>query len=293
MSSGVCPSLIATAVLALSVAASAQQATVTGTVAGSSGKTAAVPFTAARTPDGQVDISGTWNDDHKTGDSINYDLETGHRSAEHYQGRNEKPMPNPDHAIVDPPDGKIPYQPWALAKRNDNQAKYQNPPGPQYIAGRSKCWLPGSPGYPSSGNPQIIQVPGYVIMMIEFTHAYRVIRLDDGPHVGSNILLFGGDSRGRWEGNTLVVDITNMKGQWLDLLGNFRTDVAHVVERWTLMSPTNLRYEATVDDPQAYTQPMKVVFNFNKNNNPNFEFYEDACHEGNAAVVDRLSKRKQ
>jgi hypothetical protein len=129
--------------------------------------------------------------------------------------------------------------------------------------------------------------------MIEFTHAYRVIRLDDGPHVGSNIVLWSGDSRGRWEGNTLVVDITSLKGQWLDLLGNFRTDAAHVVERWTLLSPTNLRYEATVDDPQAYTQPMKVVFNFNKGNNPNFEFYEDACHEGNAAVVERLSTRKK
>ena len=94
-----------------------------------------------------------------------------------------------------------------------------------------------------------------------------------------------GDSRGRWEGNSLVVDITNMKGQWIDLLGNFRTDAAKVVERWTLMSPTHLQYEATIDDPEAYTEPMKVVFNFNKRTDPDYEFYENACHEGNAAFT--------
>jgi Carboxypeptidase regulatory-like domain len=254
---------------------------------------AAVAFTPRRTPDGQIDISGTWNDNHATGDSINYDLETGHRSAEHYAGRGEKPMPNPEHAIVDPLDGKVPYQSWALAKRNENQARYQNPPGLDYVAGRSKCWLPGSPGFPSSGNPTVLQIPGYVIMMIEFSHSYRIIRLDDSRHVGSDIVLMSGDSRGRWEGNTLVVDVTNMKEQWLDLLGNFRTPAAHVVERWTLTSPTTMTYEATVDDPQAYTKPMKVVFHFNRNNNPNYEIYEDTCHEGNAGVYERVGRHAQ
>ena len=269
-------------------------------------------FTPARTPDGQVDISGNWTDDHATGDSINYDLETGHRSVEHYRGRSEQPvavpqggdvpqdllaereraeiepLENAEPAIVDPPDGRIPYQPWALAKRNHNQSVYQNPPSVEYISWRSRCWLPGSPGFSSSGNPLIVQIPGYVIMSIEFAHAYRIIPLDQRPHVGSKIQLMGGDSRGWWEGNTLVVDVANMKGQWLDLLGNFRTDSAHVVERWTLMSPTHLRYEATVDDPEAYTQPMKVVFNYNKRTNADYEFFENACHEGNTAYIETV-----
>jgi hypothetical protein len=275
---------------------------------------AAADFTPARTPDGQVDISGNWVDNHATGDSINYDLETGHRSVEHYRGRSEQPvavpqggdvppellaereraaitpLQNAEHSIVDPPGGRIPYQPWALAERNHNQSVYQNPPSADYISGRSKCWLPGSPGFSSSGNPLIVQTPGYVIMSIEFSHAYRIIPLgplDQNPHVGSNIQLMSGDSRGWWEGNTLVVDVANMKGQWLDLLGNFRTDAAHVVERWTLMSPTQLRYEATIDDP-AYTQPMKVVFNYNKRENADYEFFENACHEGNAAYTETV-----
>ena len=245
---------------------------------------AVVDFTPARTPDGQVDISGYWIDDHATGDMIFYDIETGNRSVEHYIGRGTEPMRDPEHAIVSTPDGKIPYQPWALAERDHRQSVYQNPPSADYIAGRSKCWVPGTPGF-AGGNPRIVQTPDHVIMSIEFTHAYRIIPLNGGPHVGSDIQLMNGDSRGRWEGDSLVVDITNMKGQWIDLLGNFRTDAAHVVERWTLTSPTQLQYEATIDDPEAYTEPMKVVFNFNKRADPDYEFYENACHEGNAAFT--------
>ena len=245
---------------------------------------AVVDFTPARTPDGQVDISGYWADDHATGDMIFYNIETGNRSVEHYIGRGTEPMRDPEHAIVSNPDGKIPYQPWAVAERDHRLSVYQDPPSADYIAARSKCWLPGTPGF-AGNNPRIIQTPDYVIMSIEFTHGYRIIPLDGRPHVGSKIQLMNGDSRGRWEGNSLVVDVTNMKGGWIDLVGNFRTDAAKVVERWTPTSPTQLRYEATITDPEAYTEPMTVVFNFNKRDDPDYEFYENACHEGNAAFT--------
>jgi hypothetical protein len=192
--------------------------------------------------------------------------------------------------IVQPADGKIPYQPWALAKKNDNFANHLKPTKRQYLDGRTLCHLPGSPrdiysGAAESGvTPQIIQTPGYVVMLIEFVHAFRIIPLDGRPHASENVQLWQGDSRGHWEGNTLVVDVTNSKGKWLDVSGDFYTDALHVVERWTFVDADTLGVEVTMEDPNVYAAPWKMAFAFTRKKEKDYEVIEYACPEGEQNV---------
>lgn len=250
-----------------------------------------VPVSAAgqvalpRTPDGQPLIEGAWRYDGQQGDSLQYNIETNQKSDAHYFIQGQTKLPTKKLAIVDPPTGRIPYQPWAAEKAKDNKAHYDKPPSAEYVDGRGRCFLPGVPR--PSGAPRILQIPGYVVIMIEFTHSYRVIPLGDRPHVDSKIRLWNGDSRGRWEGNTLVVDVTNQHRRWLDIIGNFYTDAVHVVERFTLVDANTLEYEATISDPAAYTKPWKIGFTFLRNHEIE-EMWEFACHEGNAGFLERL-----
>jgi hypothetical protein len=121
-------------------------------------------------------------------------------------------------------------------------------------------------------------------MLYEANHAYRVVPLDRRSHIGENIKLFMGDSRGRWEGNTLVVDVTNQNDRtWLDGQ-SFHGDGLHVVERWTLVSPDRLNYQATFDDPTMFTQSWTIAYGFNRNKEEGFEIWEMANHEGERDV---------
>ena len=132
---------------------------------------------------------------------------------------------------------------------------------------------------------QIIQSPGYVVHLLEDSHAYRIIPTAAGPHAASAVTLWQGDSRGRWEGNTLVVDVTNSNGlTWFDNAGNFFSDAVHVVERFTLVDADTIHYEARIEDPKVYTRPWTMVSVFIRNKEPGFELLEQACHEGNRAV---------
>ena len=109
------------------------------------------------------------------------------------------------------------------------------------------------------------------------------------PHVPAAIHLWNGDSRGRWEGNTLVVDITNTNGlTWLDNAGNFASDALHVVERYTLIDRDTIHYEARLEDPKVYARPWTMVSALTRNKEPGFEIWEQACHEGNQSVEDQL-----
>ena len=124
-----------------------------------------------------------------------------------------------------------------------------------------------------------MQPAGSVVFVWDDHHAYRVIPLDGRPHVGPDVKLWMGDGRGRWEGNTLIVDTRNLKAKSrLDVVGDFFTDKTHLVERLTFVDANTMNYEATVDDPTVFTRPwtMRVV----QRRLPDDEMWEWACHEG-------------
>ena len=134
-----------------------------------------------------------------------------------------------------------------------------------------------------NSNIQFQQGPGYVAILQEEIHDIRIIPLDGRPHLGPRIRQLMGDSRGRWEGNTLAVDTTNFTDTT-----NFRGsgENLHVVERFTRVDEETIRYEFTVEDPTTWTRPWKAELSMVKTKGPIFEF---ACHEGNYGLANNLS----
>ena len=121
-----------------------------------------------------------------------------------------------------------------------------------------------------------------MVILYAQNHVFRTIPLDGRPHVGPHTKLWMGDSRGHWEGNTLVVDVTNLnaKGRF-DMVGNFSTDAVHVAERFVFLDADSFRYEATIEDSQAFTRPWTIASRFVRSRRgQGDEYWEDACHEG-------------
>jgi hypothetical protein len=257
---------------------------------------AAQPWNPPRTPDGQPNIQGYWTVGGPTAAPTfaMYTLEGGHlfdkrQTADGVVILEQWARAMAAHTIVvDPPSGKIPYQSWALATRQQHFEAHTHPTKPEHVDGRARCHLPGVPRTMTSGESQFIQNPGYVVILSEFTHAPRVILLDGRPHLSENIRLWQGDSRGRWNGNTLVVETTNTNGKWLDIVGNFHSDALRVVERLTFTSADVIRYEATLEDPKVFTAPWKLGLTLKRNKAPGFEVWEDACVEGQPPLKDML-----
>ena len=193
--------------------------------------------------------------------------------------------------IVDPPDGKVPpLTPQAQQKQADLLAAYRGhaTDGPENRGLTERCILwptAGPPMLPSfyNNNYQIVQAPGYVTILVEMIHDARVIPLDGRPHVSQNVRQWMGDSRGHWEGNTLVVDTTNFTDKT-----RFRgaDDKLHLVERFTRVDANTIMYEFTVDDPTAFTKPWTAQVPMRKTEGPVFEY---ACHEGNYAMAGMLA----
>ncbi|HEV3197896.1 MAG TPA: hypothetical protein VGZ73_08310 [Bryobacteraceae bacterium] len=185
--------------------------------------------------------------------------------------------------IVDPPDGRIPPLLPEAQKIADAARAYarQHPAdGPEDRGLPERCLLwptAGPPMLPGgyNNNYQIIQSPGYVVILVEMIHDVRIIPLDGRPHLGSSVRQWMGDSRGHWEGNTLVVDTTDFNGK-----ARFRgaDEKMHLTERFTRADPDTLLYEFTVDDPTAFTKPWSAQVPMRKSEGPIFEY---ACHEGN------------
>ena len=153
---------------------------------------------------------------------------------------------------------------------------------------------------------QILQVPGAVIILYEWNHHTRYIPLDGRPHVNPVIRLGMGDSRGHWEGDTLVVDVTNFTDNvWP--VGNgkppqgvpassittghgvFQTEALHVVERFTLVDAETIHYQGTIEDPNVFTQPWTIAWNAFKRAPADHILYEYACHEGNGRNIKLLT----
>jgi hypothetical protein len=230
-----------------------------------------------RLADGHPDIQGHWISDaigaaHSVEDGRDPDADT-------IQGRVDERNPT---VIIDPPDGRIPYQPAAAARRNELLADIFTPTRPEHVDPHVRATLDGVPrnNY-VPGGMQIGQGPGYVLILYESNHAYRVIPTDGRPHIGEGVQLWMGDSRGRWEGNTLVIDVTNFNTDtWLDAHGTFHSDALHVVERWTMANADRIDYEVTIEDPKVFTRPWKMAWAINRNKQKGYEIYEDSRHEG-------------
>jgi hypothetical protein len=218
-------------------------------------------FNPPRTSDGKPNLQGFW----RGLGSATENIEKHPKTLDDAGG---------DSLIVDPPDGEIPYQVWARNYPSIHRQKFVEPNVPCFLSG-----VPRSMYVPTQ--IEIRQSPEYVLMLFERAHAYRIIPLDGRPHVGEPIKLWQGDSRGRWEGATLVVDVTNQNARpWLDQTGNFYSDAARVIERFTLIDDNTIHYQATIDDPQVYTRPWTIVFPIRRNTDVKFELIEEACHEG-------------
>ncbi len=238
------------------------------------------PFVPPRTGDGTPDLRGRWG-----GTPGGDDLE------EHPYVDISSP---PEESFVsDPPDGKIPYQPWALATRAEHRAGLARGwPGEKerlYTDPQTYC-LYTVPRATYRGGFEIMQGAGYVLIAFNFGHYYRFIPTDGRPHaVGQDVKLWMGDSRGSWDGNTLVVDVTNLNAKnWLDQVGNFFSDNVHVVERFTLAAANIIDYEVTIDDPTVFTRPWKIRLPIRRARTDasdpySNETWENACNEGNQA----------
>jgi hypothetical protein len=237
----------------------------------------AAAFNPPRTVDGVPNFEGMWRSGIQA-----FDI---HAHEETFGYRGEPAI------IVDPSDGQAPYQPWAAELRKRRYDVRDNPPSIELLDPNSRCFLRGVPRQMWIMQFRIHQPPGspYILMMFEQNHAYRIIAMDGRPHLDDGIKLAMGDSRGRWEGNTLVIDTTNQSARsWLDNAGDFFTPEARVTERLTLVHPDTLLYEATIDDPKAYTRPMTLSYAISRDTAPEQqEILEFACLEGNR-IIDLL-----
>ena len=257
-------------------------------------------WTPPRTPDGQPDIQGKW---------VNFDSTPFEAPGVQQVVANPDVNP-PSHwgegdrakgarrrsMVVDPPDGHVPVLPWAEAKRDYDIAHV----GDSWVHETPwvRCITRGFPAgmFPAGYNNayQIIQVPGQVVIFSEMIHETRIIPIDGRPHVGSGIQLWNGDSRGRWEGNTLVVETTNFndKGSIATSAATGRmravpqTSAMRVVERFTPVDPNTIAYQVTIEDSKAYAKPWTVALPLNRDET--YEMFEYACHEGNLSIPNEL-----
>ncbi|HKE88001.1 MAG TPA: hypothetical protein VKB50_29800 [Vicinamibacterales bacterium] len=196
--------------------------------------------------------------------------------------------------IIDPPDGRIPYVSDEARKRNAvavNARTSGNRPydGPQALDLYDRCITRGLPHviFPTIYNntSQIVQGPGFVAIRYEMIHDARVIPLDNRPQLSSTIRQYFGDSRGHWEGDTLVVEVTNFPTNLVNYRG--AGGGLHLIERFRRVDAKTVRYEVTVSDPSTFSRPWTAMLNLKTSSQP--DVFEYACHEGNYAMRNILS----
>ena len=183
--------------------------------------------------------------------------------------------------VVEPRSGRIPYTTEALA-RSRPEARAD---GPEDLNLFARCLTQGVPrlGGAYSQNILLLQTPSHVVLLYEMIHEFRVIPLDGRSHVGPQVRQWLGDSRGRWEGDTLVVETTNFGNS--QLFRGFSLGATRLVERFLRDSTETLRYTVTFEDPTLWTQPWTAMLAMPKTDGPMFEF---ACHEGNYGMTSIL-----
>jgi hypothetical protein len=196
-------------------------------------------YRAPRTSDGQPDLQGIW----MARSTAAFNLEDHGASLGMPAGRS---------VVVEPSDGRIPYLPEAQKRReeNGNKRRSADPLG--------KCFLPGVPRFMYLPFPfQIFQTASFVVIAGEYVHTLRTIHFK-GQHP-EELELWMGDSRGRWDGDSLVINSASYNDQtWFDQAGNFHSSAVHVVERLTRTTPAAITYEVTIEDPKVFRQPWKI-----------------------------------
>ena len=194
--------------------------------------------TIPRTADGRPDFQGIW----QVRNRASYNLE------DHAAGYG---MP-PGRSVVD--GGRIPYQAAAVEQRDANFRDRET------ADPLSKCYMPGVPRIMYMEHPfQIFQTPDHIAMTFEWSLVHRLIYTDGEPQRYPGLEFWMGDSRGRWEGDTLVVDVTGHNNRtWFDMSGNFHSEAMRLVERYTMLDPDTIEYEATIEDPQVFTGPWTI-----------------------------------
>jgi hypothetical protein len=232
-------------------------------------------FNPPRTPDGQPDLQGIW--EAPMANSLG-NIEGRHAAAnDEYQTRPAASL------VVDPPGGVIPYQPWARAQARENALHFVDP--------YAHCLPITAPRIMASPRSrQIAQYPGYLTILNESGgHPFRVVYLDGRPHLPADVKLWRGDSRGRWEGKTLVVETTNLNGQsWFGTGGDFYSDALRITEHFTMVDADTILYTATIDDPKVATQPWTMAFALERNREKGYEQMEEACYESDRDTADLL-----
>jgi hypothetical protein len=197
--------------------------------------------------------------------------------------------------VIDPPDGRVPLKPSAEEARDRNLTNVETY---DFMSPWDRCIARG-PGrmFPAGYNNayQILQAPGYVVIHHEMIHEARIIPIDGRPHVDKSIRSWTGDPRGRWEGNTLIVETTNFNDKgWIAtnaasarIRGVPHSEALRLVERFTRVDADTINYQVTIEDPNVYTRPWTVAIPLSRDDS--YQIFEYACHEGNRAIEHVLS----
>jgi hypothetical protein len=219
-----------------------------------------------RTPDGRPDFSGIW--------------QVMNTAAWNLEPHVAQPGVPAGLGVVT--GGRIPHTASALARRNDNAAKRAT------LDPNARCYLPGVPRIMYMPFPfQIVQTPSLIVFLFEYVHAVRNVFMNS-PHPKGPIEWWMGDSRGRWEGDTLVVDVVHFGANtWLDAAGNFHSEQLHLVERLTPMGQDHINYEVTVEDPGVFTEPWTMSMILYRHKERNLRLLEYECYSFEAPEVYR------
>jgi hypothetical protein len=230
-------------------------------------------------------------------ETVSADARVGTGPPGHWGERARRPCKQTS-LVVDPPNGRTPdLLPEAKTRPVPEGAGNNNPKADSWedFSYYIRCISRGVTGsilpVIYGNGQQVVQAPGYVTILQEMVHEARVIPTDGRPHAGQRMRSYMGDARGHWEGNTLVVETTNFLGGktgiGLNGSGTPTTDALKLTERYTRVGPNEMKYEVTVDDPKTYVRSFKIAFPLTQE--PGYQNFEYACHEGNYAMFDSLS----
>jgi hypothetical protein len=224
-------------------------------------------YSAPRTPDGKPDLNGIW----QAMNTANWDIQDHSARQGPIVALGAAFSVPAGQGVVE--SNEIPYQPWAAAKKKTNAESWVT------LDPEVKCYMPGVPRANYMPYPfQITQGPTHIMFAYEFADSGRTIYMGNAPE--NPIDTWMGHSVGRWDGETLVVDVSSFNDQtWFDRAGNFHSDELRVVERYTRVGPDRLQYEATIEDPKVFTRPWKMSMPLYRRAEKNAQLIEYKCVE--------------